>query len=33
MLVNGRELPIQEEKLHAFTRLDFFYMQIFGSIS
>ena len=32
MLVNGREFPIQEEKLHAFPRLDFFYMQIFGSI-
>ena len=32
MLVNGREFPIQEEKLYAFTRLDFFYMQIFGSI-
>ena len=32
MLVNGRELPIQEEKLHAFPRLDFFYMQSSGSI-
>ena len=31
-MINGRDFPIQEEKLHAFPRLDFFYMQSSGSI-
>ena len=31
-MINGRDFPIQEEKLHAFPRLDFFYMQSCGSI-
>ena len=31
-MVNGRDFPIQEEKLLAFPLLDFFYMQSSGSI-
>ena len=31
-MVYGCDFPIQEEKLHAFPRLDFFYMQSSGSI-